>query len=147
MYEAERQQNYGADRGHAEISDDGIWQPPKGEPGGLAEALETLRAELDAAQAAGARRRLRFEIEEASLELLLELRSDIRPGLKLAFGVVTADLGGERGSSRTHKLTLKLKVRDEAFGGRNAQVRETTKEQWGPSATALGKQDRPGPAE
>ncbi|MEU4173326.1 trypco2 family protein [Streptomyces sp. NPDC026665] len=147
MHEAERQQNYGDDGGHAEVPDDGVWQPPMGKPGGLAEALETLRAELDAAQAAGARRRLRFEIDEASLELLLELRSDIRPGMKLAFGVVTADLGGERGSSRTHKLTLKLKVRDEALGGRNAQVRETPKQQWGPGATARGEQDRLGPAD
>ncbi|MEU0382838.1 trypco2 family protein [Streptomyces chartreusis] len=147
MYEAEGRQDYGDDRGDTEVSDDGSWQPPKGEPGGLAEALETLRAELDAAQTAGARRRLRFEIEEATLELLLELRSDIRPGIKLAFGVVTADLGGERGSSRTHKLTLKLNVRDEALGGRNAQVRETRKEQWEPDAAAHGEQDRPGPAD
>ncbi|MEU1274061.1 trypco2 family protein [Streptomyces sp. NPDC005799] len=147
MYEAERRQDHADGWGGTAVSGDGSWRPPEGEPGGLAEALETLRAELDAAQEAGARRRLRFEIEEATLELLLELRSDVRPGVKLAFGVVSADLGAERGSSRTHKLTLKLKVRDEALGGRNTQVRETRKEQWEPGAAAHGEQDRPGRAE
>ncbi|MFI6467999.1 trypco2 family protein [Streptomyces sp. NPDC050538] len=136
MDEAERRLN---DMGNVDVPEARTWRPPEGEPGGLAEALETLRAELDAAQSAGARRRLRFEIEEASLELLLELRSDVRPGMKLAFGVVTADVGGARGSTRTHKLTLKLKVRDEALGGRNAEVREERKQRWEPGPAAEGE--------
>ncbi|MCX4671849.1 hypothetical protein OG453_35080 [Streptomyces sp. NBC_01381] len=139
MDEAERRLD---DMGSVDTPHDGTWRPPEGEPGGLAEALETLRAELDAAQSAGARRRLRFEIEEATLELLLELRSDIRPGMKLAFGVVTAEVGGARGSARTHKLTLKLKVRDEALGGRNAAVREERKQRREPGPAVDGERDR-----
>ncbi|MFD5516373.1 trypco2 family protein [Streptomyces sp. NPDC127066] len=137
MDEAERRPNDAS--GLDTPPDDPPWLPPEGEPGGLAEALETLRAELDAAQSAGARRRLRFEIEEASLELLLELRSDVRPGMKLAFGVVTADMAGTRGSTRTHKLTLKLKVRDEALGGRNAEVREERRQRWAQDPAARAR--------
>ncbi|MFJ8927937.1 trypco2 family protein [Streptomyces sp. NPDC102364] len=123
---------------------DETWPNPQGEPGGLAEALEALRAELDAAQAAGAGRSLRFEIEEATLELQLELRSDLRPGVKLAFGVVTADVGGERGHTRTHTLTLTLKVRDEPLGGRYAVVWEDRTEPWNDGAD--GRPDRSRPA-
>ncbi|MEV2236337.1 trypco2 family protein [Streptomyces phaeochromogenes] len=82
---------------------------------GLAQAIEALRVELGIAQDAGANQQLRFEIEEAQLELLLELREDVRPGVKFAFGVVTAGVDGSIASARTHRLTLKLKVRDEAL--------------------------------
>ncbi|MFF1918073.1 trypco2 family protein [Streptomyces sp. NPDC058239] len=97
---------------------------------GLARAIEALRAELGIAQDAGANQQLRFEIEEAQLELLLELRKDVKPGVKLAFGVVTAGVDGGVASTRTHRLTLKLKVRDEALGGRNAEVNRPQSRPW-----------------
>ncbi|PWI05122.1 hypothetical protein DIZ27_41285 [Streptomyces sp. NWU339] len=97
---------------------------------GLAQAIESLRAELGVAQDAGAHQQLRFEIEEAHLELLLELRRDVKPGVKLQFGVVTAGVDASVASARTHRLTLKLKVRDEALGGRNAEVNRQQLRPW-----------------
>lgn len=47
---------------------------------GLAVAIEELRQELYLAQSAGAGQQLAFEIEEAQLELLLELRNEGRGG-------------------------------------------------------------------
>lgn len=85
---------------------------------GLAEAIEQLRVELGRAQDAGLNQQLRFEVAEVQVELLVELH---REG-NVKFGVVTVGAGGSTGSSHTHKLTLKLNVRDEATGGRTAQV-------------------------
>ncbi|MFE6866684.1 trypco2 family protein [Kitasatospora sp. NPDC057692] len=90
---------------------------------GLAAAIEELRQELYQAQDAGAQEQFAFEVEEAQLELLLELRSDVRPEGKLSFGVATVGVGGTSATARTHKLVLKLKVRDRALGpDRNATV-------------------------
>ncbi|MFE2722751.1 trypco2 family protein [Kitasatospora sp. NPDC059327] len=89
---------------------------------GLASAIEELRQELYLAQDAGAGQQLAFEIEEAQLELLLELRNEGRADGKLKFGVATVGASGSTGSTRTHKLTLKLKVRDRATGGGQAEV-------------------------
>ncbi|WP_330327878.1 trypco2 family protein [Streptomyces pseudovenezuelae] len=97
---------------------------------GLAQAIDSLRAELGMAQDAGANQQLRFEIEEVHLELLLELRRDVKAGAKFAFGVVTAGVDGGVASARTHRLTLKLKVRDEALGGRNAEVNRQDIRSW-----------------
>ncbi|MCD7440999.1 hypothetical protein K4B79_22580 [Streptomyces lincolnensis] len=97
---------------------------------GLAQAIESLRAELGAAQDAGADQQLRFEVEEAQLELLLELRRDVKAGAQLKFGVVAAGVDGAVGVARTHRLTLKLKVKDEALGGRNAEVSRRQSRPW-----------------
>ncbi|WP_231905599.1 trypco2 family protein [Streptomyces davaonensis] len=84
---------------------------------GLAAAIEELRRELYEAQDQGAHQQFAFEIEEAELELMLELRDDVKGDGKLQFGVVT--VGGERAHSsvRGHKLTLRLQVKDRATGG------------------------------
>ncbi|WAU78295.1 hypothetical protein O1Q96_00140 (plasmid) [Streptomyces sp. Qhu-G9] len=89
---------------------------------GLAVAIEELRQELYLAQSAGAGQQLAFEIEEAQLELLLELRNEGRGGGKLTFGVATVDASGSVGSTRAHKLTLKLKVKDRATGDGQVDV-------------------------
>ncbi|MFF0226769.1 trypco2 family protein [Streptomyces sp. NPDC004629] len=89
---------------------------------GLAAAIEELRQELYLAQNAGARQQLAFEIEEAQLELLLELRNEGRGEGKLTFGVATVNASGSLGSTRTHKLTLKLKVKDRATAGGQVDV-------------------------
>lgn len=110
--------------------DAGVFGDAEAEDTGLARAIEALRAELGLAQESGANQQLRFEIEEAQLELLLELRKDVKPGVKFAFGVVTAGVDGGVASGRTHRLTLRLKVRDEALGGRNAQVSRQQTRSW-----------------
>ncbi|MFF3140089.1 trypco2 family protein [Streptomyces mirabilis] len=97
---------------------------------GLAQVIELLRRELGDAQEAGAHQQLRFEVAEVQVELLVELREEIRPEVKLSFGVVSGGAGAAAGSSHTHRLTLKLNVRDEALGGRKAQVARQKGHAW-----------------
>jgi hypothetical protein len=89
---------------------------------GLAAAIAELRQELYDAQSEGAGEQFAFEIEEAQLELTLELREQGQLGGKLGFGVVTVEANGNQSSARTHKLVLKLKVKDRATGGQLAEV-------------------------
>ncbi|MEV6956894.1 trypco2 family protein [Streptomyces sp. NPDC051183] len=98
---------------------------------GLAEAIEELRRELGRAQDAGAGQQLRFEVAEAELELLLELRREASPEARLSFGVVSAGVAGAVATARTHRLTLRLTVRDEATGGRNAHISQDRSTSWG----------------
>ncbi|MCZ1003306.1 hypothetical protein O1M63_43715 [Streptomyces mirabilis] len=97
---------------------------------GLAAAIEELRHELYLAQNAGAGQQLAFKIEEAQLELLLELRNEARGGGKLTFGVATVDANGSTGSTRAHKLTLKLTVKDRATGGGQVDVGDEEAGSW-----------------
>lgn len=89
---------------------------------GLAAAIEELRQELYQAQAQGCQQQFAFRIEEAQLELLLELRDDAKGEGKLQFGVATAGGSGSHSTSRSHKLTLKLQVRDRAAGGNSPEI-------------------------
>ncbi|MFK0024975.1 trypco2 family protein [Streptomyces sp. NPDC090798] len=89
---------------------------------GLAAAIEELREQLYTAQDKGADQQFGFEIEEAQLELLLELRKDNKVGGKFHFGVVDAGLDRTTASARTHKLTLKLKIKDRAAGGSSPEI-------------------------
>lgn len=89
---------------------------------GLAAAIEELRQELHTAQDVGAGQQFAFEIEEAQLELLLELRNEGHGEGKLTFGVATVGAGGSTMSTQTHKLTLKLQVKDRATGGGRVEV-------------------------
>jgi hypothetical protein len=81
---------------------------------GLAEAIEQLREELGAAQDAGANQQLRFEVVEVEMELLVELRKE--GGGK----VVGAD--GMIASNTSHKLKLRLNVKDAALGNASLEV-------------------------
>lgn len=89
---------------------------------GLAAAIEELRQELYQAQAHGAQQQFAFQIEEAELELLLELRNDVKGEGKLQFGVATVGGGGSHSLARGHKLTLKLRVKDRAAGGISPEI-------------------------
>ncbi|MEU2620510.1 trypco2 family protein [Streptomyces sp. NPDC007157] len=89
---------------------------------GLAAAIEELRQELYEAQDRGTHEQFAFEIQEAQLELLLELRDDVKGEGKLQFGVATAGAGAGHSSARSHKLTLKLRVRDRATGGGSPEI-------------------------
>lgn len=98
---------------------------------GLSEAIEQLRWELGQAQDAGAGQQLKFEVAEVQVELLVELRKEANPEAKVSIGVVTAGTTGTVSTAHTHRLTLKLNVRDEATGGRNAIVRNDGARPWG----------------
>ncbi|MFE9024323.1 trypco2 family protein [Streptomyces sp. NPDC007808] len=90
----------------------------------MAEAIDNLRRELYAAESQGAHEQFAFEVEEAQLELMLELREEGRGGGKLQFGVATIDANDAVASARTHKLVLKLKVKDRARAGQQVVVND-----------------------
>jgi hypothetical protein len=97
---------------------------------GLAEAIELLRRELGEAQDAGANQQLRFEVAEVEVELLVELRKEGGPEAKASFGVVSAGVGAMVSSAHSHRLRLRLNVRDEALGGRTAEVTRAKERPW-----------------
>ena len=97
---------------------------------GLAAAIEELRQELYQAQARGARQQFAFRIEEAELELMLELSDDGKGEGKLQFGVASVGAGGSHSSVRGHKLTLKLQVKDRAAGGASPEVGRRQSGSW-----------------
>ncbi|MGW4485501.1 trypco2 family protein [Amycolatopsis sp. NPDC004368] len=85
---------------------------------GLAEAIEHLRDQLGLAQDAGQNHQFRFEVLEVEVELLVEARRE-KTG-KVDFKVVGGDAKGSSASS--HKVKLKLNVKDAALGGQRAEV-------------------------
>ncbi|MEB3965393.1 hypothetical protein OKJ48_34975 [Streptomyces kunmingensis] len=89
---------------------------------GLATAIEELRQELYEAQRLGVNQQFAFGVEEAELELRLELRKSVKGDGKLSFGVVAVGAGGEHSTVSTHKLTLRLSVKDRAIGGARPEV-------------------------
>ncbi|MGI8330840.1 trypco2 family protein [Actinomadura scrupuli] len=93
---------------------------------GLTEAIERLREELGAAQDAGANQQLRFEVVEVEMELLVELRKE--GGGKVDFKVVGAD--GKISSSTSHKLKLRLNVKDAARGNASLEVGDRSERPW-----------------
>ncbi|WP_345174944.1 trypco2 family protein [Streptomyces lavendulae] len=89
---------------------------------GLAAAVEELRQELYEAQRLGAHEQFVFGVEEAELELQLELRESVKGDGKLSFGVVTVGASADHSTVRTHKLTLKLSVNNRAAGGARPEI-------------------------
>lgn len=89
---------------------------------GIAEAIEQLRRELGEAQDKGANQQLRFQVAEVEIELLVELRKEGGPEAKATFGVVSLGASGKVSRANSHRLKLKLNVRDEAVGGNTAEV-------------------------
>jgi hypothetical protein len=89
---------------------------------GLAEAIEELRRELGVAQDAGANQQLRFEVAEVEIELLVELAREGGGEAKAVFGVVSVGGNARASHANTHRLRLKLNVKDEALGGQTAMV-------------------------
>jgi RNA 3'-terminal phosphate cyclase len=102
---------------------------------GLAETLGQLRAELAEAQAKGADERLRFEIAEAEVEFQVAVSREATPGGKIKFEVVSVggvELGadGKISKETTHRITLKLAVKD-GETGRHAEVTDAAPRGWG----------------
>ncbi|MEV0990614.1 trypco2 family protein [Streptomyces sp. NPDC049949] len=96
----------------------------------MAAAIEELRQELYEAQDLGTGQQFAFGVEEAELELLLELRDSGKGEGKLSFGVATVGVGGELSTVRTHKLTLKLSIRDRAAGGAAPEINDDETGSW-----------------
>ena len=89
---------------------------------GLAQALATLREELGQAQDAGTGHQFRFEITEAEVEFLVEVDAEGGGETGVNIGVVAVKADGKVSRADTHRLRLKLLVKDAATGGRNLEV-------------------------
>jgi hypothetical protein len=89
---------------------------------GLAEAIALLRDELAQAQDAGQGHQFRFEIAEAEVEFLVEVGSEGGVDGKVAFGVLSVGGQGKASHADSHRLRLKLKIKDAATGGRTLEV-------------------------
>jgi hypothetical protein len=97
---------------------------------GLAQALEALRQELSAAQDDGAGHQFRFEIIEAEVELLVEVDAAGGGEAGANIGVLAVKAGGQRSRAETHRLKLKLHIKDAATGGRNLEVKRDQQRSW-----------------
>jgi Trypsin-co-occurring domain 2 len=97
---------------------------------GLAKALAALREELAEAQDAGAGHQFRFEITEAEVEFLVEVDAGGSAEAKATFGVVTVKAGGTISHAGSHRLRLKLSVKDAATGHRNLEVGRSPARAW-----------------
>ncbi|MET9348734.1 trypco2 family protein [Streptomyces termitum] len=88
---------------------------------GLAEAVQQLRTELEAAMAEGEDSPLRFELGPIELEFQVDLRRTGGVDGSLRWGVVS--LGGkkEQSSGTGHRVTLVLNPKDRSTGA-NAEV-------------------------
>ncbi|MET9118835.1 trypco2 family protein [Streptomyces longwoodensis] len=76
----------------------------------LSEAIEAVRAGLQAAALTGAGQELRFEVHQVELEFTLELRRSARAGGGVQAWVVRTDANGEQSSGNTHRLKVVLQV-------------------------------------
>jgi hypothetical protein len=99
------------------------------QPVGLAEAIDNLRQEMTKAIEHGKGQDLRFNVEQAELELGVDLHRDIGVDGKVSFKILGSglEMGGEGGRSRATanrlKITLKpcgpdgpIQVSDEDIG-------------------------------
>ncbi len=97
---------------------------------GLAQAIGLLRDELAAAQDAGESHQFRFEISEAEVELLVSLDTEGGGEAGATFGVVSVGADGKVSVGNTHRLLLKLKVKDAATGNRNLEISRNQTRDW-----------------
>lgn len=83
---------------------------------GLADAIGAVRAELTAAMAAGAGAPVRFTVEPVELELNVEVHTGGKAEGGVRIGVVSIGASGERSSTSTHRLTVRLQPVDPVTG-------------------------------
>lgn len=83
---------------------------------GLAEAIAAVRAELTAAMAAGAGAPIRFTVEPVELDLNVEVHTGAKADGGVRIGVVSIGASGERSSTSTHRLTVRLQPVDPTTG-------------------------------
>ena len=98
---------------------------------GLAKALAMLRKELAQAQDEGEGHQFRFEITEAEAEFLVEVDAEGGTEAGGTIGVVTLKAGGTVSRADTHRLRLKLHIKDAATGDRNLEVHRDQTRSWG----------------
>jgi hypothetical protein len=87
-----------------------------GESDEITEAIEQLRMQLARAQEHGRDARLQFRITEVEMEFLVEVRKDAGGSGGVQLGVVKLGAEGRVSQGTTHRLRLKLDVRDGLTG-------------------------------
>jgi len=97
---------------------------------GLAKALAMLRQELGQAQDEGEGHQFRFEITEAEVEFLIEVDAEGGAEAGGSIGVILLKAGGKVSRADTHRLLLKLHIKDAATGGRNLEVHRDEARGW-----------------
>lgn len=97
---------------------------------GLAKALAMLRDELAQAQDDGAGHQFRFEITEAEVEFLVEVDAEGGGEAGGNIGVLALKTSGKVSRADTHRLRLKLLIKDAAAGGRNLEVNRGRTRDW-----------------
>ncbi|TVL91018.1 trypco2 family protein [Streptomyces sp. SAJ15] len=75
---------------------------------GLADVIGQVRDELEAAQALGAGRTLKFGVERVHLEFAVQVRREAGGRAGLRIGVVTAGGGGSVAREATHTIQIDL---------------------------------------
>lgn len=80
---------------------------------GLAEALETLRGELEAASESGREKSMKFRLEDVKLELTLVASKKAGAGGGIKWFMLSGEASGEVSKAVTQKLTLSMGVIDQ----------------------------------
>ncbi|GAA2427177.1 trypco2 family protein [Streptomyces mauvecolor] len=75
----------------------------------LADAIASVRDQLTEAAARATGQPLVFELGDIQMEFTLELRRELKGGLKVRAWVVDAGADAGRGTGRTHKVSFTLK--------------------------------------
>jgi Trypsin-co-occurring domain 2 len=97
---------------------------------GLAEAIKQIRDELGEAQDAGSGQQLQFEVLEVAVEFLVEIRKEVGSGAKVQIGVLAAGADGRIDHGAAHRLTFKLRVKDNATGGQSVNLGRHDERSW-----------------
>ena len=97
---------------------------------GLAKAIALLRDELAQAQDAGHGHQFRFEIAEAEVEFLVQVSNEGGVDGRVTFGVLSIGGGGKASHADSHRLRLKLKIKDAATGGHTLEVGRDETRSW-----------------
>jgi len=84
----------------------------------LGEMIETLRQELQVAQAKGSGQPIAFEIENVELELQIAVSRKKSGDGKIAFWVLSIGGGLENSGETTHRVKLSLSPVSSSSGGR-----------------------------
>jgi hypothetical protein len=84
----------------------------------LGEMIETLRQELQGAQARGEGQSVAFEIDKVELELKIVVSRKTKGEGKIAFWVLSAGGGLERAGETSHTFKLSLSPVASGTGGR-----------------------------
>lgn len=84
--------------------------------GEITDAIEQLRSQLSAVQEGSKGARLRFIVAEVEMEFLVEVRKGGEAGAGIRLGLVSVGAAGQVSAGTTHRLKVKLDVRDTETG-------------------------------